>query len=80
MAQLPLANYRLLRAFVAHLIPIVQNSDLNKMTVDNLGIIFSPTLCIPLGAFVLMLGEFDRVFNVSRDDNITDSDTFFYAI
>ncbi|KAG6890294.1 hypothetical protein C0995_009500 [Termitomyces sp. Mi166 len=64
IAALPLANYSLLRALTAHLILIVQNSSVNKMTMRNVGIVFSPTLGIPAGVFSLMLGEFNRVFNV----------------
>ncbi|KAF9648889.1 RhoGAP-domain-containing protein [Thelephora ganbajun] len=66
ISQLPLANYSLLRALTAHLILIVQNSDVNKMTMRNVGIVFSPTLGIPAGVFSLMLGEFNRVFNVDE--------------
>lgn len=33
----------------------------------NVGIVFSPTLGIPAGVFSLMLGEFNRVFNVNDD-------------
>jgi RalA-binding protein 1 len=64
IAALPIANYSLLRALTAHLILIVQNSHVNKMTMRNVGIVFSPTLGIPAGVFSLMLGEFKRVFNV----------------
>lgn len=64
IASLPLANYCLLRALTAHLILIVQNANINKMTMRNVGIVFSPTLGIPAGVFSLMLGEFNRVFNV----------------
>ncbi|KAJ3571141.1 hypothetical protein NP233_g3950 [Leucocoprinus birnbaumii] len=64
IAALPLANYSLLRALTAHLILIVQNASTNKMTMRNVGIVFSPTLGIPAGVFSLMLGEFNRVFNV----------------
>jgi RalA-binding protein 1 len=41
------------------------------MTMKNVGIVFSPTLGIPAGVFSLMLGEFNRVFNVEsgRDPN-----------
>jgi len=39
----------------------------NKMTMRNVGIVFSPTLGIPAGVFSLMLGEFNRVFNVDAD-------------
>lgn len=66
ISQLPLANYSLLRALTAHLILIVQNSNVNKMTMRNVGIVFSPTLGIPAGVFSLMLGEFNRVFNVDE--------------
>jgi len=72
ISQLPLANYSLLRALTAHLILIVQNSNVNKMTMRNVGIVFSPTLGIPAGVFSLMLGEFNRVFNV--DDPVTPGD------
>jgi len=68
IAALPLANYSLLRALTAHLILIVQNSSTNKMTMRNVGIVFSPTLGIPAGVFSLMLGEFNRVFNVDADN------------
>ncbi|KAJ7026298.1 hypothetical protein C8F04DRAFT_1190623 [Mycena alexandri] len=67
ISALPIANYSLLRALTAHLILIVQNSTVNKMTMRNVGIVFSPTLGIPAGVFSLMLGEFNRVFNVDAD-------------
>jgi RalA-binding protein 1 len=68
IAALPVANYSILRALTAHLILIVQNSSVNKMTMRNVGIVFSPTLGIPAGVFSLMLGEFNRVFNVDMDE------------
>ncbi|CAE6482088.1 unnamed protein product [Rhizoctonia solani] len=67
ISQLPLANYSLLRALTAHLILIVQNSNVNKMTMRNVGIVFSPTLGIPAGVFSLMLNEFNRVFSVEAE-------------
>jgi RalA-binding protein 1 len=73
IAALPIANYTLLRALTAHLILIVQNSGVNKMTMRNVGIVFSPTLGIPAGVFSLMLGEFNRVFNVDADRDEIDS-------
>lgn len=74
IASLPIANYSLLRALTAHLILIVQNSSVNKMTMRNVGIVFSPTLGIPAGVFSLMLGEFNRVFNVDAVSDITEGD------
>lgn len=68
VARLPLANYSLLRALTAHLILIVQNANINKMTMRNVGIVFSPTLGIPAGVFSLMLGEFNRVFGVDQEN------------
>jgi len=69
IAILPVANYILLRALTAHLISVVQNANVNKMTMRNVGIVFSPTLGIPAGVFSLMLAEFNRVFNVNDDAN-----------
>ncbi|KAI0319613.1 hypothetical protein OF83DRAFT_764465 [Amylostereum chailletii] len=67
ISMLPIANYSLLRALTAHLILIVQNANVNKMTMRNVGIVFSPTLGIPAGVFSLMLAEFNKVFNVDED-------------
>lgn len=74
IASLPIANYSLLRALTAHLILIVQNSGTNKMTMRNVGIVFSPTLGIPAGVFSLMLGEFNRVFNVDNSSEDAKSE------
>lgn len=74
IASLPISNYSLLRALTAHLILIVQNSTVNKMTMRNVGIVFSPTLGIPAGVFSLMLGEFNRVFNVDAGRAEQDED------
>ncbi|KAG9128133.1 hypothetical protein FRC07_004475 [Ceratobasidium sp. 392] len=73
ISQLPLANYSLLRALTAHLILIVQNSHVNKMTMRNVGIVFSPTLGIPAGVFSLMLNEFNRVFSVEAETTQSDA-------
>ncbi|KAG8683638.1 hypothetical protein FRC08_014163 [Ceratobasidium sp. 394] len=73
ISQLPLANYSLLRALTAHLILIVQNSNVNKMTMRNVGIVFSPTLGIPAGVFSLMLNEFNHVFSVEAESSQSDA-------
>ncbi|KAK9762684.1 Rho GTPase activating protein [Basidiobolus ranarum] len=65
VSTLPLANYSLLRCLIAHLIRIVQHSDINKMTVRNVGIVFSPTLGIPAGVFNLLMTEFEYIFSVN---------------
>ncbi|KAG0370349.1 hypothetical protein BGZ54_006706 [Gamsiella multidivaricata] len=63
VATLPEANYTLLRALTAHLIEIVDNADVNKMTARNVGIVFSPTLGIPAGVFALLMSDFDQIFH-----------------
>jgi RalA-binding protein 1 len=73
VSQLPVAHYSLLRAMITHLILIVQNAAVNKMTMRNVGIVFSPTLGIPAGILSLMLAEFDRVFNVDPADGSSDA-------
>ncbi|KAI7870006.1 hypothetical protein BDF14DRAFT_1879763 [Spinellus fusiger] len=62
VSVLPLANYTLLRSLSAHLVCIVQNAEVNKMTIRNIGIVFSATLGIPIGIFNLFLTEFNDVF------------------
>lgn len=69
VSLLPLANYTLLRTLSAHLIHIVQNAGVNKMTLRNLGIVFSATLGIPAVIFNLFLTEFDYVFWTKQDHN-----------
>lgn len=60
--MLPTPNYASLRSLLAHLLRIVQKSDLNKMTVRNISIVFSPTLGLPAGLFTLLLAEFSTIF------------------
>lgn len=67
VSQLPLANYSLLRTLCSHLIKIIEHSDVNKMTMRNVGIVFSPTLAIGAGIFALFLTEFDSVFETDAN-------------
>lgn len=67
VSQLPLANYSLLRTLCSHLIKIIEHSDVNKMTMRNVGIVFSPTLAIGAGIFALFLTEFDSVFQTDAN-------------
>ncbi|KAL3457786.1 hypothetical protein BJX64DRAFT_292829 [Aspergillus heterothallicus] len=61
--RLPKPNLALLRALVQFLIVIVNNSDINKMTVRNVGIVFAPTLNIPAPVFSMFLTEFEEIFD-----------------
>ncbi|KAF9169254.1 hypothetical protein BGX20_010553 [Mortierella sp. AD010] len=65
VAVLPEVNYTILRALTAHLIEIVENADVNKMTARNVGIVFSPTLGIPAGVFALLMSDFDQIFHTN---------------
>ena len=60
--RLPAANFSLLRALSGYLLEIVNNADKNKMTVRNVGIVFSPTLNIPAPVFSMFLTEFEKIF------------------
>ncbi|KAI9248135.1 hypothetical protein EDC94DRAFT_625220 [Helicostylum pulchrum] len=67
VSVLPLPNYTLLRALTAHLIRVVQHSDINKMTMRNVSIVFSPTLGIPATIFNLFMSEFEYIFWTTED-------------
>ncbi|KAJ6259992.1 Rho-type GTPase-activating protein [Drechslerella dactyloides] len=60
--QLPIENFTLLRLLASHLITVVENADVNKMTVKNVGIVFSPTLNIPAGVFSLFIMDYSSIF------------------
>jgi RalA-binding protein 1 len=60
--RLPRANNTLLRYLSAFLINIINHSDTNKMTVRNVGIVFSPTLNIPAPVFALFLNQYEGIF------------------
>ncbi|OLL25806.1 putative Rho-type GTPase-activating protein 2 [Neolecta irregularis DAH-3] len=60
--DLPPPNLALLKVLCGHLLKVVDNSDENKMTIRNVGIVFSPTLNIPAGVFSLFLTEYDSIF------------------
>ena len=60
--RLPKPNYCLIRALSAYLITIVNASDVNKMGVRNVCIVFSPTLNIPNPVFGMFLSAFDEIF------------------
>ncbi|KAJ3197539.1 hypothetical protein HK101_002842 [Irineochytrium annulatum] len=62
VGRMPLANYTLLRVVIAHLIKVVQRSGVNKMSVRNVGIVFTPTLGVPVVVLTLMMAEYDTIF------------------
>ena len=66
---LPAANNNLLRYLAGFLINIINHSDTNKMTVRNVGIVFSPTLNIPAPVFALFLQQYDGIFGQEPDNH-----------
>ncbi|KAL3417837.1 RhoGAP domain-containing protein [Phlyctema vagabunda] len=60
--RLPRANNALLRYLSGFLINIINHQDVNKMSVRNVGIVFSPTLNIPAPVFALFLQQYDGIF------------------
>ncbi|KAJ1768747.1 Rho GTPase activating protein [Coemansia sp. RSA 1843] len=76
VSELPIANYTLLRALTAHLIRIVQEANTNRMTLRNIGIVFSPSLGIPVSVFSLLMVEFEYIFWVN-DSGIPEPKSLF---
>ena len=67
VSDLPPPNYALLRSLTAHLILIVKHSHINKMTLRNIGIVFSPTLGIPAGIFSELVSHFGAIFDAEEE-------------
>lgn len=70
MHRLPKPNLALLRALSQYLIVIVNNSNVNKMTIRNVGIVFAPTLNIPAPVFSMFLTDYDSIFGESPEYSI----------
>lgn len=66
--RLPLPNATLLKYLIAFLIKIINNSDMNKMTVRNVGIVFSPTLNIPAPVFAMFLQNYEPIFGIAPEE------------
>ncbi|CCU76303.1 RhoGAP domain protein [Blumeria hordei DH14] len=75
--QLPQENYILLRYMLSFLNKIISHANVNKMTVRNVGIVFSPTLNIPASLFSLFLQQYAKIFDdqlsQNKDQNISVS-------
>ncbi|KAL8376801.1 hypothetical protein RB595_007764 [Gaeumannomyces hyphopodioides] len=65
--RLPQANATLLRYLIAFLIKIINNAGQNKMTVRNVGIVFSPTLNIPALVFAMFLQNYEGIFGIDAE-------------
>ncbi|CAD6504080.1 BgTH12-05817 [Blumeria graminis f. sp. triticale] len=67
--QLPQENYILLRYMLSFLNKIISHANVNKMTVRNVGIVFSPTLNIPASLFSLFLQQYTKIFDDQLSQN-----------
>ena len=68
VTKLPQANSTLLKYLIAFLIKIINNSARNKMTVRNVGIVFSPTLNIPAPVFAMFLQNYEGIFGIDAEE------------
>ncbi|EOO04344.1 hypothetical protein UCRPA7_118 [Phaeoacremonium minimum UCRPA7] len=66
--RLPQANGTLLKYLIAFLIKIINNANVNKMTVRNVGIVFSPTLNIPAPVFAMFLQNYEGIFGIEAEE------------
>lgn len=66
--RLPQANATLLKYLISFLIRIIDHSDVNKMTVRNVGIVFSPTLNIPAPVFAAFLQNYEAIFGIDPSE------------
>jgi RalA-binding protein 1 len=66
--KLPIVNFELLSRLSSFLIEIVDNSQVNKMTVRNVGIVFAPTLNIPAPLIAFFLTDFKDIFGTPLDE------------
>jgi hypothetical protein len=62
LSKIPYLNYVLLKTIFGHLSLIASHSSVNKMTPQNLSIIFSPTLQLSPTAFSSFLQDFESLF------------------
>ncbi|KAF2166571.1 hypothetical protein M409DRAFT_66589 [Zasmidium cellare ATCC 36951] len=65
--KLPTPNRALLDALSSYMVCIVDNVEQNKMTVRNLGVVFSPTLNLPGPLISLFIEEQHRIFSSPLD-------------
>ncbi|KAK8168525.1 hypothetical protein BKA80DRAFT_252987 [Phyllosticta citrichinensis] len=67
--KLPPCNYDILRALSSFLIDIINNADVNKMNIRNVGIVFSPTLNIPGPLISFFINDYDQIFGAPREES-----------
>lgn len=68
--KLPETNWTLVRSLSEFLKSITNNSNTNKMSVRNIGIVFSATLSIPVPVFSSFLTDFDLIFGDKFEEDM----------
>lgn len=63
LLSLPDTNYDILKVLIAFLVKVEKNQDTNKMTLNNLSIVFSPTLDIPGAVISLLIEDYTQLFS-----------------
>ncbi|KAF2717171.1 hypothetical protein K431DRAFT_161386 [Polychaeton citri CBS 116435] len=67
--RLPKPNFELLRTLTAFLRSIVDNADVNKMNVRNVGIVFSPTLNVPAPLISSFVEDQNTIFGAAIEES-----------
>ncbi|XP_031340097.1 rho GTPase-activating protein 26 isoform X3 [Photinus pyralis] len=92
--RLPKANFEVLKLLIKHLTNVVSKSEINLMTISNLGVCFGPTLLRPEEETVasimdlkfynivveILIENFEKIFNTEpeREVDTTSSQTSGY--
>ncbi|KAI9179897.1 hypothetical protein H9P43_005229 [Blastocladiella emersonii ATCC 22665] len=71
--QLPLPNYYLLSWLCAHLARLAYYADVNKMTLNNLALIFCPTLQLDSQLFSVLVEHSVELFPLTEDGAVPDA-------
>ncbi|KAJ3242906.1 hypothetical protein HDU78_001043 [Chytriomyces hyalinus] len=72
IATLPACNQSALRFLLLHLLDVSKNEEVNKMSVDNLALVFSPSLSIQGDVLKFLITNSPSLFN----KNISASNTY----
>lgn len=73
--KLPRVNSELLKALFSYLIDIVNNAEVNRMNIRNVGIVFAPTLNITAPLISHFLSDFNAIFGPAIDTSFPPHNT-----
>ncbi|KAJ6251092.1 rho/rac/cdc gtpase-activating protein [Anaeramoeba flamelloides] len=66
--RIPEVNKTILAWLLPHLYRVTLNSQINKMTANNLAIVFSPTLQIPLKIMIVMINNWADILSNKKNE------------